>query len=53
MSGMPAFGATDDDEELWKVAAFVKSLPMVTAADYAAIPKAHEHEEGDKAARSH
>lgn len=59
MSGMPAFGKTDDDEELWKVAAFVKALPTFSAADYASIPNAHEEEHehgemtGDKAAHSH
>lgn len=59
MSGMPAFGKTDDDEEMWKVAAFVKALPTFAAADYASIPNAHEegHEHGemtgDKHAHSH
>lgn len=46
MTGMPAFGKTDEDEELWKVAAFVKSLPRFRASDYASLPNAHEHEEG-------
>lgn len=59
MSGMPAFGKTDEDEELWKVAAFVKALPAFSAAEYASIPNAHqeEHEHahmaGDKQAHSH
>ena len=59
MSGMPAFGKTDEDEELWKVAAFVKALPTFSAAEYASIPNAHEEEHehgemtGDKAAHSH
>lgn len=44
MSGMPAFGKTDSDSELWKVAAFVKQMPKVTPHDYAALPNAHEHE---------
>ena len=44
MTGMPAFGKTDSDEELWKVAAFVKQLPKVSADQYAALPNAHEHE---------
>ena len=43
MSAMPAFGKTDEDEELWKVAAFVKQLPKVSAAEYASLPNAHEH----------
>jgi mono/diheme cytochrome c family protein len=44
MTGMPAFEKTDSDEVLWKVAAFVKQLPKVSAAQYAALPNAHEHE---------
>lgn len=47
MSGMPAFDKTDEDEELWKVAAFVKQLPKVSAGQYAALPNAHEHEQGE------
>lgn len=45
MTGMPAFGKTDEDEELWKIAAFVKQLPKVSASDYASLPNAHEHED--------
>jgi mono/diheme cytochrome c family protein len=59
MTGMPAFGKTDEDEELWKVAAFVKAMPKFSASDYAAIPNAHEEEHGhgemtgDKLAHNH
>jgi mono/diheme cytochrome c family protein len=42
MTGMPGFGKTDSDDELWKVAAFVKQLPKVSSADYASLPNAHE-----------
>jgi mono/diheme cytochrome c family protein len=49
MTGMPGFGHSDQDDELWKVAAFVKHLPKVTAAEYAALPNAHEHEEAEQA----
>ena len=45
MTGMPAFGKVDGDDELWKVAAFVKALPKVSPAQYAALPNAHEKEE--------
>ena len=44
MTGMPAFGKTDEDEELWKVAAFVKQLPKFPASEYASLPNAHEEE---------
>jgi mono/diheme cytochrome c family protein len=50
MSAMPAFGSTHNDATLWKIAAFVKSLPKTKPADYAAIQadndEAHHH--GDK-----
>ncbi len=46
MSAMPAFGKSDEDEELWKIAAFVKQLPKVSASEYAALPNAHEEGEG-------
>lgn len=45
MSGMPAFGKSDEDDELWKVAAFVKQLPKVSEADYAGLPNAHARPE--------
>jgi mono/diheme cytochrome c family protein len=36
MTGMPSFGMIGvKDDELWKIAAFVKALPKVTDADYA------------------
>ena len=44
MTGMPSFAKTDPDEDLWKVAAFVKAMSAMSASDYAAIPNAHEEE---------
>jgi mono/diheme cytochrome c family protein len=36
MTGMPSFGMIGaKDDELWKIAAFVKALPKVTDAEYA------------------
>lgn len=46
MTGMPAFGPTHTDAELWGVAGFVKSLPGMDAATYAASGSAHEHSHG-------
>lgn len=37
MSGMPAFGPTHDDQMLWNIVAFVKELPAMTPARYAAL----------------
>ncbi|MEB2346109.1 MAG: cytochrome c [Deltaproteobacteria bacterium] len=35
MTGMPAFGPTHDDEQLWDLVAFVTALPHLSAEDYA------------------
>ena len=37
MTGMPAFGPTHSDEELWEVVALVKRLPHMSAAEYRAL----------------
>lgn len=42
MTAMPAFGKTEPDAELWKIAAFVKQMSKTTPQQYSAIPKAHE-----------
>lgn len=34
MTGMPAFGPTHDDARIWRIVAFVKSLPAMTAEQY-------------------
>ena len=37
MTGMPSFGSTGvPDDEMWKIAAFVKKIPTTTDADYKA-----------------
>ncbi len=35
MTGMPSFGVKANDHKLWDIAAFVKSLPTMSAAQYA------------------
>ncbi|WP_346796789.1 cytochrome c [Halomonas sp. Bachu 37] len=35
MSGMPAFGPTHSDDELWEIVAFVMRLPGMTADEFA------------------
>ncbi len=37
MTGMPAFGPTHTDEELWDVVFFVQKLPDISSEDYAAL----------------
>jgi mono/diheme cytochrome c family protein len=36
-NGMPALGETRDDQALWNIAAFVKTLPALKPEDHAAI----------------
>ena len=47
MTGMPAWGATHRDDELWAVTAFVQRLPSMSAAEYRALqaksPREHSH----------
>ncbi len=33
-SGMPAWGPTHDDREIWAITAFLQKLPKLSAADY-------------------
>jgi hypothetical protein len=37
MAGMPAFGPTHSEEEIWGISMFVKRLPEIDAADYARL----------------
>ena len=44
MTGMPSFAASDPpvpDDEIWKIAAFVKKIPEVKDEDYKAWTDAH------------
>jgi len=56
MTGMPAFGATHDDDRIWDIVAFVRKLHGMSAAEYAKEtanaedegvhehgPEAHDH----------
>lgn len=48
MTGMPAWGETHSDEELWAVVAFVKHLSKLSAEEYAAL-----REQGDDVGHGH
>jgi mono/diheme cytochrome c family protein len=37
MTGMPAFGTTHKDEEIWKIVAFVRRLPELPPDDVKAL----------------
>lgn len=42
MTGMPAFGPSHSDEDLWRLAAFVRHLPDLTEAEKASLKEARE-----------
>jgi mono/diheme cytochrome c family protein len=49
MTGMPAFGPTHKDEELWKMVAFLRHLPSLTPEEEKALaptgePEEHHHD---------
>jgi mono/diheme cytochrome c family protein len=53
MTGMPAFGPTHSESELWAITAFVKQLPTMTPAQYQALTSApgasgDHHEAGEE-----
>lgn len=56
MTGMPAWGATHSDEELWDVVAFVRRLPGMSPAEYQRMDRerpgvSHEHAQTPDAAQ--
>lgn len=50
MTGMPAWGPTHKDNEMWDIVAFVKNLPGMSKDDYLAmdsrLEKGHDHVDG-------
>ena len=44
MSGMPAWGSTHDDAEIWNIVAFLRKLPTLSPAGYAAMQKEGSNE---------
>lgn len=40
VAGMPAFGPTHSEEEIWGISMFVKRLPDIDAAEYAGLRRA-------------
>ena len=49
MTGMPAWGKTHSDEDIWNIVAFLQKLPTLSPEQYRALVKHagghHEHEE--------
>lgn len=54
MTGMPSFGVTHNDQELWAIVAFLQKLPKMSPQEYQAMADAAEasgethHDEGDE-----
>jgi mono/diheme cytochrome c family protein len=51
MTGMPTFGRTHTDQEIWDIVAFVKALPKMSPARYAELTagaEEHHHEGTDE-----
>ena len=46
MSGMPAFGVTHDEKELWGIVAFLKRLPHLSPEEYQALKQAYAASSG-------
>lgn len=53
MTGMPAFGPTHDDATIWNIAAFVKALPEMPEAQYAAYRSEHGGGEEGESGHTH
>jgi len=45
MTGMPAFGPTHDENEIWKIVAFLRHLPEITPEETAQLKRGTEEEE--------
>lgn len=47
MTGMPAWGMTHSEDEIWDLVAFIKALPQINPSDYQAmarrLPAGHGH----------
>ncbi len=53
MTGMPAFSPTHDEQEIWKIIAFVRHLPVLTAAEREQLNAGRESEESHHHAEDH
>ena len=47
MTGMPAWGKSDTDDDLWNVVAFVRRLPTLSADEYHAMRAANARAAGE------
>jgi len=52
MTGMPAFGPTHEDQEIWTLVTFMRHLPELTAGEEAALESGRATEETEKAKKT-
>ncbi|MCB9782992.1 MAG: c-type cytochrome [Candidatus Omnitrophica bacterium] len=57
MTGMPAFGQTHDENEIWKIVAFVRELPNLSQEDLEALKSnsegGHHHDHAQNEEENH
>ena len=53
LTGMPAFGVTHDDNQIWGMAAFLRNLPNLQAKKYVAMVKGIEGQQQEGKASDH
>jgi mono/diheme cytochrome c family protein len=60
MTGMPSFGVTHTDQEIWAIVAFLQKMPKMTPQEYQALAQAtaesgeeHHHAEGEEGEPHH
>jgi mono/diheme cytochrome c family protein len=56
LTAMPAFGSTHTDEEIWKIVAFMRHLPELTAEEKDSLREAPEtegHHHGERRHEAH
>jgi mono/diheme cytochrome c family protein len=53
LTGMPAFGVTHGNDELWGMVAFLRDLPNLQAKEYVAMVDAAEEHQGEKSLDHH
>jgi len=46
MTGMPAYGPTHSDEDIWPIVAFLKELPELSTEDYKTLIERNKNSEG-------
>ena len=49
LTGMPAFGPTESEEDIWKIVAFLRHLPELTDEEQRQLRAGEEHDENEAA----